>query len=68
MDSNPIVIAMVVTVLFVAIIGLVVIVIRKRNGKKRKRKQSFEIQKSGKYYLFERSCLLKFIFASPGIL
>lgn len=50
MDSNPIVIAYVMTGLFVAIIGLVVIVIRKRNGKKRKRRQSLEIPKAGKYY------------------
>lgn len=50
MYSNPIVIAIVVSALFVAIIGLVVIVIRKRNEKKRKRRQSLEIQKSGKYY------------------
>lgn len=50
MDSNPILIAIVVSVLFVVIIGLVVIVIWKRNGEKPKRRQSLEIPKAGKYY------------------
>lgn len=53
MDSNPIVIGTVVPVLIVAIItiiGLVVFVIRKRNRKKPKRRQSVEIPKAGKYY------------------
>lgn len=49
MDSNPIVIGTVVPVLIVAI-GLVVFVIRKRNRKKPKRRQSVEIPKAGKYY------------------
>lgn len=49
MDSNPIVIGTVVPVLIVAIItiiGLVVFVIRKRNRKKPKRRQSVEIPKA----------------------
>lgn len=46
-DCNPIVIGTVVAVLFVAIIGLVVFVIRKRNGKKPKRRQSVKIPKAG---------------------
>lgn len=46
MDSNPILIAIVVSVLFVVIIGLVVIVIWKRNGEKPKRRQSLEIPKA----------------------
>lgn len=45
MDSNPIVIGTVVPVLIVAI-GLVVFVIRKRNRKKPKRRQSVEIPKA----------------------
>lgn len=48
MDSNPIVIAIIVTVFSVAIVGLVVIVIWKRNEKKPKRR--LEIPKAGKIY------------------
>lgn len=50
MDINLIVITIIVIALFVAIIGFIVFVVRKRNGKKPKRRQSLEMPKEGKNY------------------
>lgn len=50
MDSNAIVIAIIVIALFLAIIGLIMFVVRMKNGRKPKRRQSLEIPKAGKNY------------------
>lgn len=50
MDPKPIVIAVIVIALSIAIIGFIVFAVWKRNGKKPKRRQSLEKRKAGKIY------------------
>nr|XP_034334901.1 uncharacterized protein LOC117692049 [Crassostrea gigas] len=54
MDPKPIVIAVIVIALSIAIIGFIVFAVWKRNGKKPKRRQSLEKRKAGQRLAFPR--------------
>lgn len=57
-DPKPIVIAVIVIALSIAIIGFIVFAVWKRNGKKPKRRQSLEKPKAGKIYWFEKTMFI----------
>lgn len=58
MDPKPIVIAVIVIALSIAIIGFIVFTVWKRNGKKPKRRQLLEKPKAGKVYWFEKTMFI----------
>lgn len=58
MDPKPIVIAFIVIALSIAIIGFIVFVVRRRNGKKPKKDNRLKNQKQVKITDSKRLCLL----------